>query len=450
MARLDEASWRQIKSHIQAQHGGIWRKWFEDLTPVALDAGLLQIGVGNPLHCNFLQKSCLDPFTEAVQQVTGRLMAVKFVHEQGVAVKDEPKAVAPLRPEPEPATQALGDAFVLQPDHSFESFVGGPNNQLAFAAAQAVAEQPGKAYNPLFIHGGVGLGKTHLLQAVCQRVLEKSPVAKILYISCDAFVNEFIACVQSGRMADFRNLYRHVDLLVVDDIHFLSGKKETQEEFFHTFNALFQAQKQVILSSDAEPSEIPELEERLMSRFKWGVVAKVGRPELETRVAILKSKAKLRGVTLSPEVAELIAKRVGTPRELEGALKTLLGYVQLQNRTLDAALVHEVLGGIKTPSPGQVTMQAITEAVCAFYNVPLSDLQSRRRHKSVTEPRQLCMSLARKYTRFSLEEIGGYFGGRDHTTVMHSLTTVEDRKGKDADYAAQVVQIESQISGVGD
>ncbi len=443
-------------TYLRTEQSSVWRKWFEDLVPVAIDGGLLQIGSPNAGHCNFLQKSCLEPFTEAVQQVTGRLMAVKFVHEQPRS--NEPAApVAPangiaavaVAPRPVESASVGGEAFVLSPDYSFDSFVAGPNNQLACAAAQAVADQPGKAYNPLFIHGGVGLGKTHLLQAVCQRVLEQRPESKILYISCDAFVNEFITCVQQGRMSEFRNLYRHVDLLVVDDIHFLANKKETQEEFFHTFNTLFQAQKQVILSSDAAPEEIPELEERLMSRFKWGVVAKVGKPDFETRCAILRSKALLRGITLPPEVAEFIAKRVATnARELEGALNTLIGHMRLQNRTLDVTLVREVLGeALSAPRTNQVTMQTITEAVTAFYNIPLADLQSRRRHKSVTEPRQLCMWLARRHTRFSLEEIGGYFGGRDHTTVMHSLTTVDDRSAKDAEYAAQVQQIEAQVKG---
>ena len=453
MARLDDASWRQIMSYLNTNHSGLWRKWFEELEPLAMDAGLLQIRTDTSMRCDFLQKKCLEPFTEAAQQVTGRLMAVKFVHQPAPAAPAEAAAQGAGAPSvANAATLAathIGESFILSPDYSFDSFVSGGNNQLAYAAAQAVADQPGKAYNPLFIHGGVGLGKTHLLQAVCQRVLERRPGAKILYISCDAFVNEFIACVQEGRMLEFRNLYRHVDLLVVDDIHFLGGKERVQEEFFHTFNTLFQAQKQVILSSDAAPEEIPELEERLMSRFKWGVVARVGKPDFETRVAILRSKAQLRGVTLPPEVAELVAKRIASnARELEGMLNTILGHVRLQKRELDLALAREVLGeSASAPRSNQVTMQTITEAVTAYYNIPLSDLQSRRRHKSVTEPRQLCMWLARRHTRFSLEEIGGYFGGRDHTTVMHSLTTVDDRSARDPEYASQVQQIEAQVKG---
>ncbi|MEO0477114.1 MAG: chromosomal replication initiator protein DnaA, partial [Planctomycetota bacterium] len=314
-------------------------------------------------------------------------------------------------------------------------------------AAVAVADQPGTAYNPLFIHGGVGLGKTHLLQAICQKILNANPDYKILYVSCDAFMNQFFECVRSGQMSEFHQRYRHVDMLVIDDIHFLADKERSQEEFFHTFNELYQHNKQIVLSSDAAPNEIPKLEERLVSRFNWGLVAQVGKPCFETRIAILKAKAQLRSIEVPDEVIELIASRIDTnARELEGAITNLIAHAKLQNLPIGIELAREMLGAEMTaPRNNQVTLQVIIDAVTNFYNVKLQDLQSRRRHKSITEPRQICMWLARKNTRFSLEEIGGYFGGRDHTTVMHSIKTVDGRSETDATYAAQVQQLNEQI-----
>jgi len=339
------------------------------------------------------------------------------------------------------------EPMVLSPDYSFDNFISGPNNRLAYAAAVAVADQPGTAYNPLFIHGGVGLGKTHLLQAICQKILNANPDYHIMYVSCDAFMNQFFECVRNGQMSEFHQRYRHVDMLVIDDIHFLADKDRSQEEFFHTFNELYQHNKQIVLSSDAAPNEIPKLEERLVSRFNWGLVAQVGRPCFETRIAILKAKAQLRGVEVPHEVLEFLASRIDSnARELEGSMTNLIGHAKLQAKPIDLALARELMGAeAPVPRSNQITLQAIIDAVTRFYNVKLQDLQSRRRHKSITEPRQVCMWLARKNTRFSLEEIGGYFGGRDHTTVMHSIKTVDQRCENDTTYAAQVNQLNGEI-----
>lgn len=341
----------------------------------------------------------------------------------------------------------LAEQIVLSPDYSFDNFITGPNNRLAHAAAVAVANQPGTAYNPLFIHGGVGLGKTHLLQAICQTVMTEQRDLRIYYVSCETFINQFLECVQSGQMSEFRQLYRLVDLLVIDDIHFLANRERTQEEFFHTFNELYQQKKQIVLSSDSPPSEIPDLEERLVSRFQWGLVANVSKPDLETRVAIIRAKARLRGIELPQEVISLIATKIDTnARELEGALTTVQGYAALQDRDITIGLAHEALGDPSHESrSSQVTLQHIIDTVTDFYSVKLSDLQSRRRHKSVTGPRQVCMWLARKETRFSLEEIGGYFGGRDHTTVMHSIRTVEDRIDQEPTFAREVRMLDQKL-----
>ena len=448
MTRLDATQWHGMMSYLKDNHGTICRQWFEELEPVGMDSGLLEIQTATNVQQTYLQKRCLDPFIEAAQAVTGNLVGVRFISEPPAAKRaaGNGQRVAG-KPLPDHLPQGFdGDPMVLSPDYSFDNFISGPNNRLAKAAAVAVAEQPGTAYNPLFIHGGVGLGKTHLLQAICQEILNANPDHRILYVSCDAFMNQFIECVREGKMNEFRHRYRHVDMLVIDDIHFLANKDRSQEEFFHTFNELYQNNKQIVLSSDAAPSEIPQLEERLVSRFNWGLVTHVGPPCFETRIAILKAKARLRGMDIPEDVIEHVARRVDSnARELEGAVTTLQGHASLQNREIDMELAREALGEQAVPRANQVTLQHIIDAVTTFYNVKLSDLQSRRRHKSVTEPRQVCMWLARKHTRFSLEEIGGYFGGRDHTTVMHSIKTVDQRSSNDAMYGSQVRQLHEQI-----
>lgn len=451
MTRLDSAQWQRLMDYLRENHGPICRQWFEELEPVGMDSGWLEIQTATNVQQNYLQNKCLDPFNEAAQHATGALVGVKFVSESTRSSKPVGAAVGgPAVPRPVP-DYMVGehdvDQMVLSPDYSFDNFISGPNNRLAYAAAVAVADQPGTAYNPLFIHGGVGLGKTHLLQAICQKILNANPDYQILYVSCDAFMNQFFECVRSGKMSEFHQRYRHVDMLVIDDIHFLADKERSQEEFFHTFNELYQHNKQIVLSSDAAPNEIPKLEERLISRFNWGLVAQVGKPCFETRIAILKAKAQLRSVEVPDEVIELIASRIDTnARELEGAITNLIAHAKLQNLPIGIDLAREMLGA-EAPAPrnNQVTLQAIIDAVTSFYNVKLQDLQSRRRHKSITEPRQICMWLARKNTRFSLEEIGGYFGGRDHTTVMHSIKTVDGRSETDPVYAAQVQQLNEQI-----
>ena len=451
MTRLDSAQWQRLMDYLRENHGPICRQWFEELEPVGMDSGWLEIQTATNVQQNYLQNKCLDPFNEAAQHATGALVGVKFVSESTRSSKPVATAVGgPAVPRPVP-DYMVGehdvDQMVLSPDYSFDNFISGPNNRLAYAAAVAVADQPGTAYNPLFIHGGVGLGKTHLLQAICQKILNANPDYQILYVSCDAFMNQFFECVRSGKMSEFHQRYRHVDMLVIDDIHFLADKERSQEEFFHTFNELYQHNKQIVLSSDAAPNEIPKLEERLISRFNWGLVAQVGKPCFETRIAILKAKAQLRSVEVPDEVIELIASRIDTnARELEGAITNLIAHAKLQNLPIGIDLAREMLGA-EAPAPrnNQVTLQAIIDAVTGFYNVKLQDLQSRRRHKSITEPRQICMWLARKNTRFSLEEIGGYFGGRDHTTVMHSIKTVDGRSETNPVYAAQVQQLNEQI-----
>lgn len=458
MARFDSAQWRDMMEYLRRRHAPICRQWFEQLHPLELDSGLLLIRTSSSVQQAYLQRKCAEPFTEAAQAVTGALVAVRFVNGQdGSAASGRGAAAhAAAGTEEWPADnggaatatlEADHEQILLVPDYVFETFVTGPCNRLAYAAAVAVANQPGVAYNPLFIHGGVGLGKTHLLQGICQRIMQRHSAARICYLSCDAFMNRFLESVQTNRMAEFRNRYRDADVLVIDDIHFLARRDRSQEEFFHTFNALYQHKKQIVLSSDSPPSEIPQLEERLVSRFQWGLVANVTKPCFETRVAIVKSKSQLRGVELPEDVVSYIATKIeSNARELEGAINAIQSRAAFENRPITLELAEEALGEPKLQAARtQFTLQNVIDAVTSFYNVRLSDLQSKRRHKSITLPRQVCMWLARKRTRFSLQEIGGYFGGRDHTTVMHSIAMVEQRLQQDPSFAQEIKAIESQL-----
>jgi chromosomal replication initiator protein len=475
MSTVNAALWRDMMDYLRKRHPDICRQWFQELYPVNLDAGLLTIHTGNTVQKNYLQRKCLEQFRDAAQSVTGALIAVSFIdHTDQV---DSPIRELDLQSQPglgqdsmvqHPQTKfnspALGlkisprietreprqnynDQLAISPDYSFDNFVTGPENRLAHAASIAVSNQPGTAYSPLFIHGGVGLGKTHLLQAICQKVLYDHPDIRICYLSCDAFITDFVNCVQNGQMSDFRQRYRNADLLVIDDIHFLADRERTQEEFFHTFNELYQSKRQIVLSSDSPPAEIPALEERLVSRFQCGLVTGVSRPCYETRLAIVQAKAQLREIEIPAEVVTYIATKIDTnARELEGALITVQGHAALQDKTIDVPLAREALGDPAISGRStQVSLQHIIDVVTSFYNVKLSELQSKRRHKSIALPRQVCMWLARQETRYSLQEIGGYFGGRDHTTVMHSIKTVDDRLDTDDQFAHQVQELSDRV-----
>ena len=429
---LDSQLWQSILRNVRTLHPTLHRVWFDQLVAHELSNGMIQVKTQTLPQLNFLQMQGQQPFTAAAQSVTGRLISVLFHCDnlpRGGVFAEHNQAVP------------------LNPDYAFDTFVTGPCNRLPHAASVAVSEQPGKAYNPLFIHGGVGLGKTHLLQATCQKLLDRNSDAQIIYLSCDSFMNQFMMAVEAGQMNEFRYRYRQVDVLVIDDIHFLGGRERSQEEFFHTFNTLYQQHKQIILSADCPPSEIPELEDRLVSRFNWGLVARVDKPCYETRVAILRRKARLRGLDLPEDVACYVAGRIANnTRELEGALTKLQGLGLLTGGVIDLDLAKSSLGDTHPPEQKRVTIQQILDAVTKFYAVRLSDLQSKKRNKSIAFPRQVCMFLARKHTRYSLEEIGGYFGGRDHTTVLHAVRTIDDDISQDPEVARQVTQIDGELT----
>ncbi len=451
MLKIEPGFRESLVDYLRKNHADICRHWFDDIEPSEIRDGVLRLIVREPVQLRYLQRCCGTHFTEAAQNVTGRLLVVRFVSPEDDAKYDPRAPVAPAvsTPSDEGSERPawLDEQMLLSPDYTFGSFVIGPGNRLAHAAAQAVAQKPGRAYNPYFIHGGVGLGKTHLLHAICQELLRAQPNLRLCYISCNAFMDLFHEAVRAGRMNDFRNRFRTADVLVIDDIHFLSKHEQTQEEFFHTFNALYQLGKQIILSSDAAPTEIPDLEERLTSRFAAGLVARIERPCFETRISIIKSKAELHGVALPDDVPSYIAAKIDTNiRELEGALTRVRGYAMAAGQPITLELAKQALEGESSSRSGNApSLQSIIESVTRFYDVKLTELLSKRRHKSIAMPRQVCMYLARKHTRFSLEEIGGYFGGRDHTTVMHAVRTIEQKVGADSKLQAEVNRIEQDL-----
>ena len=326
-------------------------------------------------------------------------------------------------------------AAQLNPKYTFDAFVIGSGNQFAHAACRAVAEAPSRSYNPLFIYGGVGLGKTHLMHAVGHYVLQHDRQMTLTYISSERFMNEMINAVRYDRVIDFRERYRSVDVLLVDDIQFLAGKEGTQTEFFHTFNALYDSQKQIVLSSDCPPHEIPELEERLRSRFEWGLTADIQSPDLETKVAILKKKAETEAVPLPDNVAMYIAGRIKSNiRELEGSLIRLIAYASLTGQDISLPLAQDVLKNILEHEQKTVTIEIIQRFIADYYNLRMVDLKSRNNSKSVAMPRQIAMYLCKLLTPASLPEIGRSFGGKHHSTVIHSIRKVEDLRKKDTDF----------------
>jgi len=413
----------------------------------------LQVRLPEAARPDELGAAVRSALVRALERTIGRHVELEFINRAGQpapapAAPDQQAASAgPRKAEPVsstwPARFSSPDRLRLNPQYSFENFVTGPCNRMAHAAALAISDLPGRAYNPLFIHSGVGLGKSHLMQAICHKVRQHRPDVSMMYVSCEDFVNQFIAAIESGQIDEFRYRFRYLDLLVIDDIHFLADKERTQEEFFHTFNTLYQAQKQVVLSSDSPPHEIPRLEERLVSRFKWGLVVRIDRPSFETRVAIVQKKSKLRGVDLPEDVVQYIATAIDTNnRELEGAVIRVLGYASLCNRPVEMGLAKEALRDLATAPSRAVSMQEIVDAVLLRYNSRLSDLQSKRRSQSVALPRQICMYLARQMTNRSLEEIGAFFGGRDHTTVLHAERKIRQMVGHDPVFRGIVEAIE--------
>jgi len=429
--------WDDILARIEAKvNRHSFYTWFRPTTFVAEDRRSVTVRVPNMLFKDWLTKHYSSVITEATTELRRPNLVINFVADTQDTASSIPLTadeVATIDGGPPPPTQP-GSAG-LNPRYTFDTFIVGSSNQFAHAACGAVAEAPSRSYNPLFIYGGVGLGKTHLMHAVGHYVLQHDQNFKLTYISSERFMNEMINAVRYDRILDFRERYRSVDVLLVDDIQFLAGKEGTQTEFFHTFNSLYDSQKQIVLSSDCPPREIPALEDRLRSRFEWGLIADIQSPDLETKVAILKKKAETEAVPLPDNVAMYIASKIKSNiRELEGSLIRLIAYASLTGQEITLSLAQEVLKNVLDHEHKAVTIELIQKFVADYYNLRMLDLKSRNNSKSVAMPRQIAMYLCKSLTHASLPEIGRSFGGKHHSTVIHSIRKVEDLRKNDKDF----------------
>jgi len=396
--------------------------WVRPCRLLAIEGDHISIGAPNGFFRDRLLQHHLEALQSAAQECLGGHPRVSIVVD--TTPTPPPMEAAPPAG-PGQAGGGGGRSEGLNARYTFDSFVVGSSNQFARAACQASAERPARAYNPLFIYGGVGLGKTHLLHAVGHQASRLFPGVTIVYLSSERFTNELINAIRYDRTAEFRARYRTVDLLLIDDIQFISGKERTQEEFFHTFNDLYESRKQIVVSSDCSPKNIPEIEERLRSRFEWGLIADIQPPDFETRVAILRKKAALERVRLTDDVADLIASRIkANIRELEGSLTRMIAFCALSGREMSVDLAQEVLADLWGEEEKIITIEQVQRTVCDFYRVTLSDLKAKNRTTAVAFPRQVAMYLARHLTRASLADVGRAFGGRDHTTVLHGVDKI--------------------------
>lgn len=432
------------------------RTWLEPAVPLALEEGRLVLGTTDQFAAEWNDTKHAPLLTRAAERVFGQPTPVVFrVMEER---RQRPQMDFFVAPKPTPVT-APTITMPLNERYTFESFVVGKSNELAAAAAHAVAEAPGRTYNPLFIYGATGLGKTHLMQAIAHAVLKRNPETRLLYVGAEQFINEVIESIQARTMPEFRRRYRNdIDLLLVDDVHFLEGKEMTQDEFFHTFNALFEGRKQMVLTSDRPPKEIPGLEDRLISRFEWGMVADIGQPDLEHRIAILRKKAYQDHLelTIPDDVLRFIAEHIrSSVRELEGCIIKLLLFASLKNREVTIDLAREALAdkirqGEESAFPGPATpsIDRVQEVVARRWGVTPEGLRSKARTKTLTIPRQVAMYLARDMLGMQLVEIGQAFGGRDHSTVIHSVDKVERQMMRDRTFKERIEMARQELSAL--
>ncbi|HAT4284651.1 TPA: chromosomal replication initiator protein DnaA [Clostridium perfringens] len=444
--------WEQALNIIKGEISEIsFNTWIKSCTPISISDNLLKLSVPNEFTKGILDTRYKDLLIQALKIVTSRKFKIEFYLESDLEENEEKQ-----KEEKKENTNDVDGSIVvsdemsatLNPKYTFQSFVIGNSNRFAHAASLAVAESPAKAYNPLFIYGGVGLGKTHLMHAIGHYILQENPKAKVVYVSSEKFTNELINAIKDDKNEEFRNKYRKVDVLLIDDIQFIAGKERTQEEFFHTFNALHEENKQIILSSDRPPKEIPTLEDRLRSRFEWGLIADIQPPDFETRMAILKKKADVEGLNVPNEVMVYIATKIKSNiRELEGALIRIIAYSSLTNRDVSVDLASEALKDIiSNKESAPVTVKTIQESVANYYNLRIEDLKSQRRTRNIAYPRQIAMYLSRKLTDMSLPKIGEEFGGRDHTTVIHAYEKISENLKTDEGLQSMINDITKKLT----
>lgn len=423
--------------------------WIKSCEPISISSNTIKISVPNSFTQDILEKRYKDLVINSIEAACSKVYKIEFLIGSELQENEELEGKAKNTIKDTMAITVNDEmSSTLNPKYTFNSFVIGNSNRFAHAASLAVAESPAKAYNPLFIYGGVGLGKTHLMHAIGHYVLQNNGNAKVVYVSSEKFTNELINAIKDDKNEEFRTKYRSVDILLIDDIQFIAGKERTQEEFFHTFNALHDANKQIILSSDRPPKEIPTLEDRLRSRFEWGLIADIQAPDFETRMAILKKKADVEKLNVPNEVMVYIATKIKSNiRELEGALIRIVAYSSLTNRDITVDLATEALKDIISNKQNKnITIDLIQDVVAAYFNLRVDDLKSQRRTRNVAYPRQIAMYLSRKLTDMSLPKIGEEFGGRDHTTVIHAYEKISESLNKDESLQHTINDITKKIT----
>jgi len=441
MASEVKEIWKEALGLLQEEMTTVsFSTWIEPIVPVSLENNVLSLEVPSEFNLGIINSRYKDLIQNAIRFITKRDLSVNLLVKSAEKPKKE-----------ETSSQDNYNSYVslLNPKYTFDTFVRGSGNQLAHAAALAVAESPATAYNPLFIYGGVGLGKTHLMHAIGHYIIEQYPDKKVLYTSSEKFTNELINAIKDDRNEEFRNKYRNIDVLLIDDIQFIGGKERTQEEFFHTFNALYEASKQIVLSSDKPPKEILTLEERLRSRFEWGLIADIQAPDMETRVAILRKKSQQERYDIPDEVLSYIAENIESNiRELEGALNRVIAYASLTGRPITLELaqncLRQILAGI---SRVNINYNTIMKVVSRYYDITPEQLTTKKRSRDVAHPRQVAMYLCRELTDMSLPKIGQVFGGRDHTTVMHACEKIQEAIEHNNELRRTIMELKRNITG---
>lgn len=423
--------WDKILNIVKSELTEIgFNTWIKCIEPYSIVQDSIYLIVPNEFTKGILEARYKDLLSNAVKLVCSKKLEIKFILPGEEPLKNNQDTSPAVKGKEKEKDEIYNST--LNPRYTFDTFVVGNSNRFAHAASLAVAEAPAKAYNPLFIYGGVGLGKTHLMHAIGHYVLNTTPNARVVYVTSEKFTNELINSIKDDKNTEFRSKYRNVDILLVDDIQFIAGKERTQEEFFHTFNTLYEANKQIIISSDRPPKEIPTLEDRLCSRFEWGLISDIQPPDFETRIAILKKKADVEHLNVPNEVMVYIANKIQSNiRELEGALIRIVAFSSLTNKEISVELATEALKDIISNKSKQITISSIQDIVSSYFNLRIDDFKSKRRTKNVAYPRQIAMYLSRKLTDISLPKIGEEFGGRDHSTVIHAYEKITSELEKD-------------------
>lgn len=456
--RIEETKWKEILADISNNVTEVsYRTWFTPLTPLEIDeeAAVIYFASSNDFHIEILKNRYISVFERAIESVYGKKYKVVIKYKtdeelQSLFHKEKIDQPQPIKED----EQEFREEYFLNPRYNFDNFIVGANNNYAHAVALAVAESPAMVYNPLFIYGGSGLGKTHLMHAIGHYIMQHNPSLKVLYVSSEMFASELIKAIQDKKnhnikMRAFKNKYRTVDVLLIDDIQFIEGKDATQIEFFHTFNTLHDFKKQIVISSDRHPSKLTDLDERLRSRFTWNIVADIQPPDFETRVAILRNKARIENIEIDDdllEVIDLIAEKVKfNIRELESALTRIVSFSKIFNEKITVKCARKNLNDIFSTSDFNVTCESIKKAVCKKYNIKISDMESAKRKREFSHPRQVAMYLCREMTDSSLPKIGEYFGGRDHTTVLHACEKISSEIKTNSILAEEIRRLKDEI-----